>query len=434
MLIELSVANFRSFRDRVTLSLEAEPRISERDKSVDERNVAHTDHGDVLRVVGIYGANASGKSNLVTALTTLRHLVLNSTREGQSGDSLPAAPFRLDAEYRAAPSELEVVFTRDAEQIRYGIAFSAKRVEREYLFIRPAGADTEERWFERTQDRYETGGAWIRDPGIEQKTRPEALHLSVAAAWNHAQADDLLQWFQESLRVVDSGRDDFHSLTQRILREDSAEKTALCALIRRLDFGVDDLELVTPPLALRHSKKPDGVDDESWAAVSKGIAAFRERIVVIRQGLAFDLAKDESAGTSKAIAIAGPIIATLGCGGVLVIDEFDARLHTLLAKQLVELFQDPETNPHDAQLVFTSHDTNLLTRTLLRRDQLWFVEKSHKTHGSDLYSLAEIRLDDGKVIRNDARYEADYLQGKYGAIPFFGNLKAQLAEALDRKE
>lgn len=117
-----------------------------------------------------------------------------------------------------------------------------------------------------------------------------------------------------------------------------------------------------------------------------------------------------------------------------MIDEFDARLHTLLAKQLVELFQDPATNPHDAQLVFTSHDTNLLTRTLLRRDQLWFVEKSKKTHASDLYSLAEFRLDDGKAVRNDARYEQDYLQGKYGAIPCFGNLKALLADTLGDKD
>ena len=130
MLIELSVANFRSFRDRVTLSLEAEPRISERDKSVDERNVAHTPDGDLLRVVGIYGANAGGKSNLVTALATLRTMVLNSAREGQKGDRLPAAPFRLDAESLAAPSELEVVFTQDGSQVRYGAAFTVKRVER----------------------------------------------------------------------------------------------------------------------------------------------------------------------------------------------------------------------------------------------------------------------------------------------------------------
>jgi energy-coupling factor transporter ATP-binding protein EcfA2 len=435
MLIELSVANFRSFRDRVTLSLEAESRISERDKSVDERNVAHTPDGDLLRVVGIYGANASGKSNLVTALSTLRKLVLNSAREGQKGDSLPAAPFRLDRENLAAPSELEAVFTQDGMQIRYGAAFTRKRVEREWLFVRPPGADVEERWFERTGNAFETGGAWVRDTGIEEKTRAEALHISVAAAWNHAQAQRLLGWFQE-LYVLDAGRGTFiPSQTIELLRDDEHRET-ICTLMRRLDFGIDDLQVVTPH---KSTSEFHAIITESLKKAMPDVFSAMPvdplpRLVAIRQGILFDLENDESAGTNKAVVLAGPIIKALIKGGILIIDEFDARLHTLLAKQLVELFQDPATNPHDAQLVFTSHDTNLLTRTLLRRDQLWFVEKSHKTHASDLYSLAEFRFEDGKAIRNDARYEVDYLQGRYGAIPFFGNLKALLGDALTKKD
>ena len=431
MLIELSVANFRSIRDRVTLSLEAEPRISERDKSVDERNVAHTPDGDLLRVVGIYGANASGKSNLVTALSTLRTLVLNSAREGQKGDRLPAAPFRLDAGSLAAPSELEVVFTQDGTQVRYGAAFTTRRVEREWLFVRPAGADEEARWFERTQDSFETGGTWTRDPGIEQKTRAEALHLSVAAAWNHTQAQQILDWFQR-LRVLDGSNNDSSPQETIQLLEDENHRATIRALICRLDFRIDDIQTVEGPLLLFSSSDYQHI---MTAAVYQQLQPKKSRrLVVLRDGVSFDLKDDESAGTNKAVALAGPIVHTLAHGGILVIDEFDARLHTLLAKQLVELFQDPSTNPHDAQLVFTSHDTNLLTRTLLRRDQLWFVEKSHKTHASDLYSLAEFRLDDGKAVRYDARYEVDYLQGRYGAIPFFGNLKALLGDALTRKD
>lgn len=437
MLIEFSVANFRSIRDRVTLSLEAEPRISERDKTVDERNVAHTPDGDLLRVVGIYGANAGGKSNLVTALATFRDLVLNSAREGQSGDSLPAAPFRLDAESLTAPSEFEVVFTQDHSQVRYGVAFTAKRVEREWLFVRPAGADEELRWFERTHDTFETGGAWLRDPGIEKKTRPEALHISVAAAWNHTQAQRLLEWCHDTLRVINGPRDDESTRTTiRLLGDDTHGKT-IRALIRRLDFGLDDLQVTTSTPPTASPIEPTSLARALNVRILNVIHLSGHgapRLLAIRQGIEFDLRDDESAGTNKAVALAGPIVLTLAHGGLLVIDEFDARLHTLLAKQLVELFQDPLTNPHDAQLVFTSHDTNLLTRTLLRRDQLWFVEKSHKTHATDLYSLAEIRLDDGKGVRNDARYETDYLQGRYGAIPFFGNLKAILGDALSDKD
>jgi len=430
MLIELSVANFRSFRERVTLSLEAEPRISERDKAVDERNVAHTADGDVLRVVGIYGANASGKSNLITALSTLRTLVLNSAREGQMGDELPAAPFRLDAESLAAPSEIEVVFVHDGIQFRYGAAFTTKRVEREWLFVRPTGTDEEERWFERTRDTFETSGAWVRDPALEQKTRDEALHISAAAAWKHAQAQQILAWFKDELRVLNGvdGQVSPHT-TMQFLDEDDHRKT-ICALIRRLDFGIDDLRVDEPALGTIPSWAQVPNTQRDRRSNYKLTSKAGPRLVAIRQGISFDLENDESAGTAKAVALAGPIVDALAHGGILVVDEFDARLHTLLAKQLVELFQDASTNPHDAQLVFTSHDTNLLTRTLLRRDQLWFVEKSHKTHTSDLYSLAEFRLDDGKGVRNDAHYEKDYLQGKYGAIPFFGNLKALLGETL----
>ena len=433
MLIEFSVANFRSFRERVTLSLEAEPRISERDKSVDERNVAHTADGELLRVVGIYGANASGKSNLIAALAILRALVLLSAREGQQGDELPAAPFRLDAESLAAASELEVVFSQGGSQVRYGVAFTAKRVEREWLFVRGAGVEVEERWFERDHDAFTVGGAWVQDRGIEGKTRPEALHLSVAAAWNHPQAQKVFGWFGDEIRVIgDFGGGPVHPQTTIKLLKEGAYRETIRALIRRLDFGIEDIrvEEMNIPHDLGLSQVVDALSSIPGVSFKDPTRSPLQRLVTTRRGVTFDLATEESSGTFTAVALAGPIVLALARGGVLAIDEFNARLHTLLAKQLVELFQDPATNPHDAQLVFTSHDTNLLTRTLLRRDQLWFVEKSHKTQSSDLYSLAEFRSEDGKGVRNDARYEDDYLQGKYGAIPFFGNLKSLLGETL----
>lgn len=404
MLIEFSVANFRSFRDRVTLSLEAEPQVSEPGTSVDARNVVRTAHGDLLRVVGVYGANAGGKSNLVKAMAMLGVLVVNSAREGQAGDALPAQPFRLDAESVKSACEMEIVFTQDGDQVRYGVAFTAARVVREWLFVRQAGQAVEERWFERTDDVYEVGGAWDHDPGVEKKTRAEALHLSVASAWNHPQAQRLMSWFKSQLWVSNPRIDDWPVYTS-VFSRDEEHWRAIRELIKRLDFGIQDLQLVPSESA-------------------KG-----SRLVAIRQGVAFDLRDDESDGTAKSVALAGIITRALARGGVLVIDELDARLHTLLAKQLVELFQDAATNPRDAQLIFTSHDTNLLTRTLFRRDQLWFVEKSHRTYASDLYSLAEFRLEDGA-----SNPERDYLQGKYGAIPFFGNLSAILGETLRQEE
>jgi energy-coupling factor transporter ATP-binding protein EcfA2 len=434
MLVELSVANYRCFRDRVTLSLEAEPRISERDKAVDERNIAHTPEGDLLRVVGIYGANASGKSNLLRALSAMRSMVLDSAREGQAGDRLPVDPFRLDEGSVRAPTELEVVFVFGGVQYRYGLAATVERVEREWMFVRTDG-DDEQRWFERDRTSYEVGPGWQQDASLEQKTRAEALHLSVAAAFNHPQATSLLDWFRRLRIMTGIGEPVRTSTPTARLLMDENHGEAIRALIRRLDFGIDDLKVTRDPLlrARVESLMNSVFTDAEWSKL-EAAAPPHQMVVTIRNGVEFDMNRDESAGTAKAFELAGPIVEALAGGDVVVIDELDARLHTLLAKQIVELFQDPATNPHDAQLVFASHDTNLLTRTLLRRDQLWFVEKSRKTHSSDLYSLAELRFEDGKGVRNDARYEADYLQGRYGAIPFFGNLHAILGEALKKEE
>lgn len=440
MLVEFSVGNYRSFREIVTLSMEAEPRLSERDKSVNEANIASTPDGDLLRVAGIYGANASGKSNLVQALGEMRDFVLDSAR-GQAGDKLSFSSFRLDAETRKAPTHLEVIFLSEGAQYRYGFEASRERVEREWLFVRPQGEEEEALWFEREGQSYTTGGDWARDESLEQKTREEALHLSVAASFNQAQAMATVGWLR-SLRVSSGLEIDALQDETLDLMESATLAESVRTLMSNLDLGIDDIEV-------RSSKGIDALFDlvagsagTSEPFRTKGMGGDVREIEVTtvstlhsagQESIRFDI-NDESDGTRKAFALAGPIVDTLQRGSVLVIDELCARLHTLLALQLMQLFQDPATNPHDAQLVFTSHDTHLLTRTLLRRDQFWFVEKSARTQSTDLYSLAEVRLSSGKKVRNDARYEADYLQGRYGAVPFFGNLKAVLGEALTPEE
>lgn len=430
MLIELSVANYRSFKERVTLSMEAESRLHERDRAVDERNIASTPHGDILRVAGVYGANASGKSNLVRAISTLRWLVLDSAREGTPP---PADPFRLDDTSRTEPTEIEVVYGDESRQVRYGAAFTRERISHEWLFIKPLDADEEVRWFERRHDPatdsdiYETGGEWSRNEAFEAATAKESLHLSIMSKLKNPQAKAIRDWFRD-LQVL-NGLSDGAILRQTTRLLDGPQREAIVGLVKSLDVCIDDLHVVELD---EESKVETERMRTALAAVLPGVTfgdTVEKRITTRHRTHPFELA-DESAGTVRAIALAGPIIEALATGRTVVVDEFDARLHTLLAKKLVELFQDPELNHHNAQLIFASHDTNLLTRTLLRRDQLWFVEKSRKTQASDLYSLAELRYPDGKKVRNDASYEDDYLAGRYGAIPFFGGLKAFLHEAL----
>lgn len=445
MLLEFTVANYRSFREPVTLSLVADARLSERDKTVDARNLVRFGDLDVLRAAAIYGANASGKSNLVRAMGMFRRLVLNSSREGQAGDRLPVEPFRLDAATQAEPTSLEAVFTLGARQVRYGFSATPAAVAREWLFVKEAAGE-EVLGFERTGDAYEAGPAWTRDVALEEKTRREALHVSVAAAFNHGFAGEILGWAGAQLKVVE-GLGDHETLDETSAYLDGGpHHAAIVALVKRIDVGIEDLHLEEDPvfgsseldralssyfgtrfaLNVLHS----ALDKPTRNPFSRHRRAIQSlhRDPAGGPPVAFDFA-DESAGTQKVIALAGPVVATLAAGSVLVVDEFDARLHTLLAMELVGLFQSATTNPHGAQLVFASHDTNLLSRALLRRDQLWFVEKSRKTQSSALYSLADVRLD-GKRVRNDARYEVEYLAGRYGAVPFFGNLGAILGEAL----
>jgi hypothetical protein len=206
-----------------------------------------------------------------------------------------------------------------------------------------------------------------------------------------------------------------------------------------LDLGIDNLLIEKIEKNTKVSPLPDGMPDE----LKNALTVLREHGDVERFGVQsvhgqyneegqligqkhFDFAEQESEGTQKLFALAGPVIAALRRGHVFIIDELDARLHPLLTCQIVRLFNDKETNPHHAQLIFTTHDTNLLGSDLFRRDQIWFVEKDQEG-ATDLYSLAEFKLhkdpSTSAKVRNDASYERDYIKGRYGAIPLLGNFR-----------
>lgn len=413
MLVELTLRNYRSFLDRFTWSLEPETRLAERDDAVNEANLHHEPGGDLLKVSALYGANASGKSNLLRALTDLRQHVLGSASEAQAGDGFHWRPFRLSTD--PEPIELEVVAVRDGMTFRYGVLATPKAVQEEWLYLRAPESAEESLAFYRRGKAYETGPAWPRDGALEARTRPDALHLSVAAQFNHEVAEPILGWFR-AIHNVGSATASGFSHTAKLLDDPKAGE-AIRALVRKADLGIVDLQARVDPVQSTHAPRPLFTH------------RFQDEQGTIRREI-FE-AEDESAGTVKLAAFAGPVIEALHRGSLLVVDEIDARLHTLLTMEVIRLFQDPVSNPHGAQLLFATHDTNLLTRSLLRRDQIWFTEKNRSTGATDLYSLAEVKLPDGRSVRNDRNYERDYLQGRYGAVPFFGNLRALVGLALD---
>lgn len=420
MLIEFSVGNYRSFKDRVTFSMVAASLVS-KDKKLDENNVFTVDDElALLKSAAIYGANASGKSNLAKALGFMRWFMINSSKETQSTEKIGVERFKLSTETSAKPTFFEIVFLINQKKYRYGFEATRDEVMSEWLFYVPKLRET--KLFERKFDSFSVSKTYKAD-GIPQKTRRNALFLSVSAQFNVEIAESILSWLTSRVKVV-SGLDDrgYRGYTTSCLMDDE-NKDEILQLLKRLDLGFSDVRVEESEITadLLPGELPDEIKsfilkngEGKLTSIQTMHRKFDEKGNSVSTEL-FDLDDQESEGTQKVFALAGPLVDTLKDGKVLIIDEFDARIHPLISRAIVELFNSNETNPNNAQLIFMTHDTNLLSNKLFRRDQIWFAEKN-RYGATDLYSLAEYK------VRNDASFESDYIKGKYGAIPYIGNL------------
>ena len=440
MLIEFSVANYRSFRDKVTFSMVA-GKLKAKNANLNETNL-FTAHGDLklLKSAALYGANASGKSNLIAAISFMDHFVRHSQSKSNPEGGIDVEPFRLSTVTDSEPSFFEIVFIVEDKRYRYGFELTTERVEAEWLYV--ASKVRESRLFERDEDqtvpkedRISLGEKFKREgQDLVGLTRPNALFLSVVAQFNGETAQEVLSWFR-SLGIATGLADlnvGMRAVTEGMLNDqESAQK--ISSLIKRLDLGIDDIKiekLVSLPKPL-----PEEAPEEFRSALEPFLKLFGEQektsvrtihSKVDEEGRPveperFHLDQHESEGTKKLFSMSGPLLTTLQNGDPLIIDELDARLHPLLTREIVRLFHDPDQNRNNAQLIFVTQDTNLLDNQLLRRDQIWFVEKD-RLGASYLYSLAEFK------VRNDAAFEKDYIHGRYGAIPFLSGMHQSLFE------
>ncbi|MBD1807243.1 ATP-binding protein [Microcoleus sp. FACHB-SPT15] len=422
MLIEFSVGNYRSFKEQVTFSMVAANLVA-KDKKLDENNVFEIDDDlKLLKSAAIYGANASGKSNMAKALGFMRWFMINSSKETQSTEKIGVEPFKLDTETEAKPSFFEIVFLMNNKRYRYGFEATRDKVVSEWLFYVPKSRET--KLFERKEDNIRVSKTYKAD-GIQQKTRHNALFLSVSAQFNVQIAERILDWFTNTVKVV-SGLDDrrYRGYTVSCLI-DNENKDEILHLLKKLDLGFSNVKVKESKFTLDSlpNQLPDEIKNFILKNVEKeaiSVSVQTIHLKIDRKGNSvstelFDLDDQESEGTQKVFALAGPLVDTLKDGKVLIIDEFDARIHPLISRAIVEVFNSKETNPSNAQLIFMTHDTNLLSNKLFRRDQIWFTEKN-RYGATDLYSLAEYK------VRNDASFESDYIKGRYGAIPYIGNL------------
>lgn len=432
MLIEFTVGNYRSFKDPVTFSMVA-AKLTAKNKGLDRNNVfAVNDALGLLKSCAVYGANASGKSNLVHAFHFMRRFVLGSSKDSQAGEPIDVDPFRLSTETQGKPSFFEMVFVTEGKRYRYGFTVDKEHVHTEWLYHAQV---RETNLFYREGDDFELSSVFKEGKGLPDKTRDNALFLSVVAQFNGEIALIVLEWFRE-LDVKFSIEDVDRQVTIARL-EDESVKNEIMTFIKQMDLGIIDLKIKKEKLPRSEyyifQSILEGLPSDEMLKIleSMTLPPVITTVHKIHDGkkptkfsVVFDLDTHESEGTKKLFALAGSLFNVLQDGKTLVIDELDARLHPLLTEAIIKLFNSNDTNPNNAQLIFTTHDTNLLTNKLFRRDQIWFTEKN-KYGATDLYSLAEFK------VRNDASYEKDYIAGKYGAIPFIGGLRRLMAEETD---
>lgn len=426
MLIGFSVGNYKSFKETVTLSMVASS-ITEEEKELDANNVFEINHKlNLLKSAAIYGANASGKSNLIAAINFMKWFVLNSSKETQVSEAIDIEAFRLSTETEKEPSFFEIVFLLEEKTFRYGFEVNAREVVSEWLF---KADDSEEKMlFERDLDNFILDD-FLEGQGISDKTRSNALFLSVVAQFNGKLSGKILLWFSKNLQLISGLQDRQYRKETLESLENDRHRHDIIEFIKKLDLGIADIEIINQPVfVVANNNTP--VYNSSYGSLYP-ISAMKPAVKTVHRKYdadgkqtsleLFDIEKHESEGTNKLFALAGILLDTLRTGKILLIDELDARLHPLITRELICLFNSNETNLHNAQLIFTTHDTNLLSSKAFRRDQIWFTEKDNKG-ATDLYSLVEYKV--GK----DASFERDYIVGKYGAIPFIGNFKELIGE------
>ncbi len=421
MFIQFSVGNFRSIQDIVTLSMNAAPLAK-----LADMNIFSFETFTLLKSVAIYGSNASGKSNLIKAFEFMKSFVLHSSKESQATESINVERFRLSTTTEKMPSFFEAVFICDGKKYRYGFEVDRQKVHSEWLFY--GLSKHESKLFIRDGEQISISRPFKEGKGLQTKTRPNALFLSVVAQFNGAIATQILQWF-ESVGII-SGLDDrsYNDFTYQQLSENGAFRQFVLTYLHVADFGIRDIavenikvRLADLPEHLKESFKKftetDELDAYSTSFLHTCYNDVQQPVALEK----FDLEYNESEGTQKFLKLLGPLSEAITGGKTLLIDELDARLHPMLTRFLIQLFHSNETNPRHAQLIFATHDINLLTNEIFREDQIWFVEKN-QYGASELYSLVEFKHAQ-KKNGNGSSFRKDYLLGKYGAIPFIGDVE-----------
>lgn len=420
MLVRFEAENVRSFRDHFELSMLA-TRLSEpgvvRTVRVNERGSTSR----VLPVACVFGANASGKSNVLRAMADMRACVMHSFRLGDPDTPIPRSPFRLDAGSVDRPTRLEVDLVLGGVRHQYGFVYDDERFIEEWAYSYPKARQTV--LFERDGMRVSHGARErARGKAVAQLLRPNALYLSTSAAAGHDTLMPLYRWFASNLGLAEAANRGLRHARTVSLLQDQRQRRRVLDLVRVADLGIVDVRVepfdpdfvdrVRRAVRILDGKEGDAETVDADVAVDV-LGALRLAHAGSAGPVEFDVG-DESLGTVVWLGLVGPLLDALREGTVLLADELDSSLHPRLAEAVVRLFQDPESNPRNAQLITNAFDTSLLgdsvTPRLLGRDQVWLTDKA-PDGATTLRSLADY------APRKEEDIAGRYLHGRYGGVP-----------------
>jgi AAA15 family ATPase/GTPase len=417
MLIEFTVKNYRSIKDAQTLSM-----VKAKGSELEESNTfVPNAPGSVplLRSAVIYGANAAGKTKVLGAIAAMERIVRTSA-SGQEGDNVPITPFLLDRTSRNEPTEFEAIFINNGIKYQYGFAAKNTHIVEEWLIAHPKGRP--QRWFDRVfneeteENEYSFGDNFSGQKSVWRKaTRKNALFLSTAVQLNSDQLKPVFNWFKEKIRPTHAGDSTF-GYTMDLWEADESARREILDFLKVADLDINNIRIDRGKFDIKSllGDSADAFKEEVIQQLGNIDIPNVEAVHETKDGdlISLNMMIDESDGTENIFSFAGPWIHTLKAGYILVVDELHNSLHPKLVKYLVNLFHNNETNPSNAQLIFTTHETSMLNQDVFRRDQVWFCEKNEEK-STVLYPLTDFRPRKG---REDL--ESSYLSGRYGALPF----------------
>lgn len=418
MLLNIKIKNFRSIKDEVVLDLQATS-----DTTMKSSSVFEIDDIAILKTAGIYGSNASGKTNTLKALSILRMMVLESFLRSTLPIALPSEHFKLSNATENLPSYFEITFLLNNEIFIYGFEIDKKKICSEWLNQKKGNKKLFRRELQKLTYKNKNYFPEASDE-LMKHTDERTLLLTRLASNESELSKKIIKWFQSINIIFGANRGEALNFSFGQFMTNSELSKDMKEFVVKADFGIVDIQASEKMVSVKEVQNMPDKFKELFFNQASQVAERKLKFLHKKydengtelEPESFDFFTEESEGTQQFFVLSAPVLDALKNGKILIVDEINASMHPILSQYLVSLFNCKEKNPHNAQLIFTSHDVSLLDQELLRRDQIYFAQKNKKG-ATELFSLADISE------RKGVDYAKRYLEGRYDAIPYVSDFE-----------